>query len=222
MRALAVVVAVPLALVGWQWWSDRSAERLLGPVASEVAGRRVQVECQSLWAHLLDPLPRHGEVRFGADGLPEPRIFFTHPVCDRLQAFAGKRRHGELDCLRALDWHQARPLQPGSECYERSSPTVYALLTLAHEAYHTAGETAEAVTNCYAIQAMAYTAIRLGADQEEAERAALTMAALEPLQGRGYGTVHCRAGDRFDLHPETPEFPTEHPIVAPQGYRGPA
>jgi hypothetical protein len=220
MRALAVVVAVPLALVGWQWWSDRSAERMLSPVASDVSGRTVVVDCQSLWANLVDALPRHGEVRFDANGVPEARIFLTHPTCDRLQAFAGTSRHRELDCLRSLDWSRPAALDPRSECYDRSSKTVYALMTLAHEAYHTAGETNEAVTNCYAIQAMAFVAVSLGAERDEAELVAQAMAALEPLQSGGYGTDRCRAGTELDLHPETRAFPTEATIVAPRGDRG--
>jgi hypothetical protein len=220
MRTLAVVAAIPLALVGWQWWGDRSTERLLAPVASEVAGRAVRVDCQSLWANLLDALPRHGEVRFDAAGVPEARIFLTHPTCDRLEAFAGARHHSELDCLHGIDWNRPLPLPPGSDCYRASSKTVYALMTLAHEAYHTAGEVNEAVTNCLAIQGMAYTAMRLGAPRREAELVALAMAALEPLQGGAYGTDRCRAGTELDLHPETPGFPTEHPIVAPRGDRG--
>lgn len=220
MRTLAVVLAVPFALIAWQWWSDRSAERALAPIASEVAGRRVEIDCQSLWANLVDALPRHGEVRFDASGVPEARIFLTHQTCDTLQAFAGASHHGQLDCLRRLDWAQPTPLTPRSDCYQRSSKTVYALLTLAHEAYHTAGETDEMVTNCSATQAIAFVAVQLGAEQGEAELAARAMAALEPLQAGGYGTDRCRAGTELDLHPETPDFPTEHPIVAPRGYRG--
>ena len=220
MRALAVVVAVPLALIGWQWWSDHSVERMLSPVASKVAGRQVVVDCQSLWANLVDALPRHGEVRFDANGVPEARIFLTHQTCDRLQAFADNSRHGELDCLRSLDWSKPTPLVPRSDCYDRSAPTVYALMTLAHEAYHTAGEMNEAVTNCYAIQAMAFVSVRLGAGRDEASLVAHAMAALEPLQSGGYGTDRCRAGTELDLHPETRAFPTEDPIVAPMGYRG--
>jgi hypothetical protein len=220
MRALAAVLAIPVALVVWQWWNDHSTERLLEPVASAVAGHTVTVDCQSLWANLLDPLPRHGEVRFDANGVPEPKIFLTHPTCDRLQAYAGSAHHDELDCLRSLDWSLPIPLPPRSACYRASSPTIYALLTLAHEAYHTAGETDEAVTNCDAIQAMAYTAVALGAEWQEAELTAKAMAALEPLQSGPYATDRCRAGADLDLHPETAAFPTEHPITPPQGFRG--
>ena len=219
MRTLAVVLAIPAAIVAWQWWSDHTTERLLAPVASSVAGRDVSVDCQGLWANLLDPLPRHGEVRFDGNGVPERRIFLTHQTCDRLQAYAGRAHHPELDCLRSLDWSRRVPLVPRSECYELSSRTIYALLTLAHEAYHTAGETDEAVTNCDAIQAMAFVGVALGAEWQEAELTAQAMASLEPLQGGAYGTDRCRAGTDLDLHPDTADFPTEHPIVAPQGVR---
>ncbi|MDH4345305.1 MAG: hypothetical protein OEW31_03110 [Thermoleophilia bacterium] len=215
MRALAVVVTVPVALVAWQWWDDRGTERTLAPVASAVAGRPVAVDCQSVWASLVDALPRHGEVRFSADGVPEPRLFLTHPTCDRLQAFASSRSHDELRCLSTLDWGSDRPLLPGTPCYEEASSTVYALLTLAHEAYHVVGVTNEAATNCYAIQAMAYAAAALGAPPPEAVLVAQAMNALEPLQGGGYGTTQCVAGSELDLHPETPTFPTEQPLAPP-------
>ena len=46
------------------------------------------------------------------------------------------------------------------------------------------------------------------------------MEALEPRQGGEYGTAECHAGGKFDLHPETAAFPTEHPIVPPLGHGG--
>jgi hypothetical protein len=214
------VVAVPVVLGIWQWLDDRSTERDLAPITTAVAGRTVEVDCQSLWATLIDPLPRHGSVRFDGNGIPEARIFLTHPICDRLQAFRGTRRHEHLSCLRTMDWSQPIPLAPGSPCYRQTSKTIYALLTLAHEAYHTAGVTNEATANCYAIQAMAYVAVELGSEQAEAELLARAMNALEPLQGGEYGTAECRAGAKLDLHPETREFPTEHPIAPPQGAGG--
>lgn len=92
---------------------------------------------------------------------------------------------------------------------------------LAHEAYHTAGVRNEAQTNCYAIQAMAWTALRLGASEDAARRLALAMAALAPFQRDGYATDECRAGSRFDLHPETPDFPSEPTLAPPAGRGGP-
>jgi hypothetical protein len=220
VKLLAVVLAIPTLLVGWQWWSDARTESRLRPVASAIAGRSVEVDCQSFWGNLLDAQARHGEVWFGPDGVPEPRIFLTHPTCEQLEDFAGKSHHSELDCLAEIDWNVATPLPLESECYGRSSETVYALLVLAHEAYHTAGVREEAVANCFAIQAMAWAASALGAPQEEAERVALAMAALEPHQRGPYATGDCRRGSEIDLHPETIAFPTELPLAPPHGLGG--
>jgi hypothetical protein len=213
VRLLAVVLLVPTALIAWQWWSDARTEARLTPVASAIAGHDVDVDCQGLWASLLDARARQGEVLFDPSGVPESRIYLTHATCDRLWTFAGKGRHSELDCLASVDWRIASPV--GSPCYRQSAKTIYGLLTLAHEAYHTAGVTAEAQTNCYAIQALAWTAAALGSDPREAERVAIAMAALEPHQRLGYATDRCQAGTELDLHPETPDFPTEWPLAPP-------
>ena len=107
-----------------------------------------------------------------------------------------------------------------SPCYARAADTIYAVLVLAHESYHTSGVTDEAATNCYAIQAMAWTAVTLGAPVREAELLARAMEALEPQQDVPYGTTECHAGGALDLHPETPDFPTEHPLAPPLGNGG--
>jgi hypothetical protein len=220
MRFLAVIVAVPALLIGWQLWSDHSFEQRLRPVASGIAGRPDTVDCQSFWGGLIDAQAREGEVRFDASGVPESKLFLTRPTCQRLRAFAGHSHHAELDCLAMLDWTAPNPLPFDSECYARSRKTIYAVLVLAHESYHTIGVIDEAAANCFAIQAMAWTAIQLGAAAPEAELLARAMAALEPWQGGEYGTAECRAGRKFDLHPETAAFPTEHPIVPPLGHGG--
>ena len=58
---------------------------------------------------------------------------------------------------------------------------------------------------------------QLGAPVDEAELLARAMEALEPKQDSDYATTECHAGLRLDLHPETPDFPTEHPIAPPLG-----
>ena len=98
--------------------------------------------------------------------------------------------------------------------------TIYAVLVLAHESYHTGGVADEAAANCFAIQAMAWTAMQLGAAAGEAELLARAMEALEPRQGGEYGTAECHAGGKLDLHPETPAFPTEQPVAPPLGRGG--
>jgi hypothetical protein len=173
MRFLIGVLAIVTSVVVWQWWSDRSTESTLTPVASAIAGRDVHVDCQTLWGALIDPLPRHGEVRFDASGIPEDRIFLTHDTCDRLAGFADRSQHAELSCLRTVDWSSRYPLLLESACYREASPTFYALLTLAHEAYHTAGIKNEATANCYATQAIGYAALALGSSDEDARFAAL-------------------------------------------------
>jgi len=220
MRVVAAILVLPLLLVGWQIWSDRSFEHRLQPVASGVAGRSVKVDCQSFWAGLIDAQAREGEVQFDAAGIPEPRLFLTRTVCQRLRKFVGHAHHSELDCLAQIDWGAPDPLPLDSPCYARAADTIYAVLVLAHESYHTAGVADEATTNCDAIQAMAWTAVQLGASVGEAELLARSMEALEPEQDAPYGTTECHAGGRLDLHPETPDFPTEHPIVAPLGRGG--
>ena len=217
MRVLASIAVVPVLFVGWQLWSDHSFEERLTPIASGIAGRPVEVDCQSVWGSLLDAKGREGEVYFDAAGEPDRELFLTRKICNGLRAFDATATHPELDCLRGIDWRVPDPLPYSSECYARASETIYAILILAHESYHTAGSRDEAETNCFAIQAMAWTAMKLGAPQDEAELLALAMEALEPGQGPEYGTNECHGGERLDLHPETPEFPTEFPIVAPLG-----
>jgi hypothetical protein len=215
MRTAGVFLVLPIAFFGWMHWSTIRIEHELRPVASAVAGHPIQVDCQGWLSSLVDIQSREGEVQFDANGKPEPRIFLTRPTCQRLDAFAHKHHHPALDCLAGIDWTQPDPLPPDSPCGLTASPTVYALLILAHESYHTAGVIDEVTTNCYAIQAIAYVAWRLGAPQREGELAALAMDALEPYQVDGYATTDCRAGTAIDIHPETPAFPTELPLAPP-------
>ena len=220
MRVLAAALAVPVALLGWQWWGDHSLEAKLSPIASGVAGRTIHVNCQGFWSGLVDVQSREGEVRFGADGIPQAKLFMTRGTCKQLKSFSRKKRHPQLDCLAGLDWNSPAPLPFDSPCYGHVADTVYAVLILAHEAYHTAGVTDEATTNCYAIQAMAWTAMQLGAPQGEAELLARAMEALEPNQDTDYATNECHAGRSLDLHSETTDFPTEHPVQPPLGAGG--
>ncbi len=178
------------------------------------------VDCQSFWGNLLDAQGREGEVQFDAAGIPEPRLFLTRSTCGRLRTFAGHSHHTELDCLRQVDWRTSDPLPFDSSCYADAADTIYAVLVLAHESYHTIGVSDEATTNCYAIQAMAWTAVQLGAASGEAELIARAMDVLEPEQDAPYGTNECHAGGTLDLHPETPDFPTEQPLAPPLGTGG--
>jgi hypothetical protein len=216
MRILASLAIVPAALVVWLTWNERTFEVCLEGIASEIAGRPdITVDCQGFLRSLVDTQSREGEVLFDAAGRPEPRIFLTRSTCKRLKAFAGHARHRALDCLAAVEWSSVDPLPFSSPCYAQSSDTIYAVLILAHESYHTRGVTGEATANCDAIQTMAWTARELGADEDEAELLARAMEALEPKQDPSYASNQCHAGLALDLHPETPDFPTEHPLAPP-------
>jgi hypothetical protein len=214
VKLAAIALALPTLLFGWLHVRDERLQSRLEAVASAVAGREVSVDCQGLLASLLDVQARHGEVRFDAAGVPEPRIFLNRPTCNRLRGLGGGAR-GELACLRTVAWQATPALPPGSDCYERASPAIYAVLVLAHEAYHTAGVTSEATANCYAVQAMAFVAGRLGTSEEDGLRVARAMAELAPLQRGEYATSECRAGSPLDLQPATEAFPTELPLAAP-------
>ena len=122
MKVLLCIAAFPVALVGWQWWGDRSTEQALVPVVSEIAGRSVEVDCQGFWASLLDIQWRDGEVRFSADGTPEARIFLTRDTCRTLRDFRGRLYHPEVDCLRDPNWTADPPRPPPRACYERRRP----------------------------------------------------------------------------------------------------
>lgn len=220
MRLLACLAAVPALFAAWLWYTDRSIQHRLEPVASEIAGRQVKVDCQNLAGELLDAQVREGEVRYSAAGIPENRLFMTRKQCGRLRAFSGHAFHREVACLSGIDWDRPTPLHPGDGCYEKAASTIYALLVLAHEAYHTAGVTNEALTNCYAVQSMAYAAVRLGGDEREAALIARAMLALLPLQAGEYAMPDCTAGSAHDLWPETEAFPTESPLRAPMGRGG--
>ncbi len=112
------------------------------------------------------------------------------------------------------------PLSFGNPCYASASRTIYAVLTLAHEAYHTAGVQDEALTNCLATQSMGYAALALGASQDEALRIAAAMNVLLPFQQGSYQISGCVRDSDLDLNPKTPEFPTEVPIVPQYGKGG--
>ena len=88
--------------------------------------------------------------------------------------------------------------------------------TLAHEAYHVAGVTNEATTECFAIQATAYTARQLGADPAEAEILARIRLASMPYLRKEYRSTECRPGGAPDLPPETEAFPTENALRPPR------
>ncbi|MBX5474126.1 MAG: hypothetical protein IRZ20_03835 [Thermoleophilia bacterium] len=79
--------------------------------------------------------------------------------------------------------------------------------TLAHEAIHTLGIYDEAVTECYAGQEIAWTAMQLGAPYAYARRLASLWWANYRNEPPGYWTPDCRNNGRLDLNRRSKVWP---------------
>jgi hypothetical protein len=200
-----------LAVSAWAWTRHEriAGEKEIAIVASELAGRPVQVNCQGFWSELLDITNRSGEVQF-TDGRPADDTYLTRRVCRRLEEF----RAAELDCL-------TRPgaaLVTADECAGRVRPLAEALTTLTHESMHLRGWIDEAQTQCYAIQGVGWVVVRLGGTPEQGVALGSFVLEQQPLLPSAYRSGECRAGGALDLVPSTAEFPAGDGIrLAPSG-----
>jgi hypothetical protein len=185
-----LVFLIVLGVGGW-WNQHRTDghERKLGRVASEIAGRSVEIHCQGLPSSLIDISNRAGEVRFNDDGTPPDEATLKRDTCRDLDRFASVRAAPSFDCVRH-----------GAPCERSTGRIASAVRVLAHEAWHLRGVTSEAQTECYALQTTALVAERMGASAAEARAIALwnTRHVYRnlPLE---YQTGECRAGGDFDL-----------------------
>lgn len=123
-------------------------EGRLSRIASQLVGHDVHVTCQSGAAAFVDAGSELGYVRYGADGVPEPRTLIKMAQCH------------DLDAYRSSD--HAQP----------SEAQVVAVHVLTHEAMHMRGELNEAVAECEALQRDVFTAERLGATEPQARHLA--------------------------------------------------
>ena len=147
----------------------------------------------------------------------------TRNVCGLLQHFRTGSTHPEIDCLLSVDWSRWS-YDPDSAgwCEQRAEPMAEAINTLTHESVHMRGWAAEATAQCYAIQEDAWTTEQLGGTLQEGQAVAEFILELQPGMSTEYQSGLCRAGGALDLHPETPEFPTETTPALPPGGLGPA
>lgn len=215
---------VVLVLAGSAWTFEKHSraadERPLSAVATELAGRPVHVRCQSFWQALVDVNSRLGDVPF-PDGRAASYTHITRKMCGQLSRFRRARAHPELACLAAFDWSRFDGSDPAmAACSRRANDTAEALMTLAHESMHLRGWADEATAQCYAIQEDAWTTTQLGGTLDEGRAVASFILALQPGMPSVYQSGSCRGGGLLDLHPETPDFPTErHPGLLPAGLR---
>jgi hypothetical protein len=169
-------------------------EPRFGRVASWLAGKPVEVRCWSPadWIRLLREEKAYTKHRIdentlGFAGIDGRRANFAPDICDAL-----------VD----LTYHRSRP----SGALARF-PLAAAVVTLAHEPQHSKGVAVEAQAECYAIQAAAATAQRLGVDGAYAR-------SLAALYWNHYGeelpvyrSRECGDGGAYDLHPRSSDWP---------------
>jgi len=197
VRYFAALVIVIMSVAWWNQHRTDGHERSLGKIASEIAKRPVGINCQGLPSALLDISNRAGEVYFNDDGTPPNEATLKRDTCRDLKRFADVRDEPSFQCvLLAL------------RCERGVGRTAAAVRVLAHEAWHVRGFTNEAETECYALQTTALTALRLGATTEQARAVAVwNTRQVYPNLPSEYQNGECRDGGRFDLRPNTSEWP---------------
>jgi hypothetical protein len=223
VKVAAVAILVVATFWGWKHHEHTVLQNRLSAVASELAGRPVHVHCQGFVSEFLDINDRTGEVEFSPDGRPADSTFLTRSICGALSNFMSASTHPRLDCLIGVDWAHL-PVQDAfaSPCAEGAQSAADAISTLAHESMHLRGWAGEAQAQCYAIQEVPWTVVRLGGTPQEGAGLAAFVLARQPGMPSEYQSSECRAGGSLDLHPETGDFPAEPvPQLVPPGLVGP-
>lgn len=182
--AIAVLL-LPLGFLSIQEYRQRELVKRYADIASEIAGRRVEVRCQGLGGSLVDVGAELGYVPWGPDGEPLGYTFIKHEACKNLAAYAGSD-------------HRRPPLDQ-----------IVAVHVLAHEAYHLAGVQEEARAECFSMQLTARVAERLGATRRQGQQLALAyFLRVYPDMPAEYTSERCREGGPMDLHPTDSGWPT--------------
>ena len=153
---------------------DHARESRLSGVASSLAGRPVEVRCQSWAGAFTDAHVEPGYVRWEADGGPARETTLKADVCRTLGGYlrgTGDPSHGE----------------------------VVAVHIVTHEAMHLAGIQDEAAAECAAVQRDARTARLLGASAADAaDLASRYWAEVYPRMPDDYRTTECAPGRSLD------------------------
>jgi hypothetical protein len=192
---------VPLVAVAVYVFLDRQEaaahEARLGAIASEIAGRPVEVRCQGRFSAAFDVTAESGTVQFDASGQPADWADLKRGICTSLARFGSEHRQEKFGCAHdplACDLDVLR--------------SIHALETVAHEAWHLAGHADEATAECYALQRIAFVAAALGAPVEQGTELARTaFVVLYPQMPEQYRSSECRDGGSLDLTPGSSIFP---------------
>jgi hypothetical protein len=182
---ILLVLTIPLLLLVAAQQDQRRNEHRLAKVASEIAGRDVDVHCPGLLERLADVSSHAGTVFFDEQGRPAKFTDLDEETCSELDRFAeGKTGPGE-------DAKVAR-----------------ALHVLAHESSHLAGVRDEAAADCFGLQRTAFVAESLGAEPVEVERLAhLALAERAVTAPADYRSSECHDGGVLDLSPGSSLWP---------------
>jgi hypothetical protein len=182
---LLLVLAIPLLLTVAVQQEQRRNEHRLAGIASDIAGRDVDVHCPGLLSRLADVSAHAGTVFFDERGRPADFTDLDEETCSELDRFSeGKTGQGE----------QAKVAR--------------ALHVLAHESSHLAGVRDEAAADCYGLQRTAFVAESLGADPAEAQRLArLALAERAITAPTDYRSSECHDGGALDLNRASAVWP---------------
>jgi hypothetical protein len=196
VRTLALFLLAVLALLTFTL--HRASGRVaatpgdlrLSTIASELAQRKVTIRCEGSGT-LLRRDGESGRTLF-VNGKPGNTSFLQAGVCTTLHRYSRELKAG-YDCLLPC----TAPLE-----------VAWALNTLAHESYHLAGVRNEAETECSALQAIDFTARRLGATSVQARaHATFAFRELPDRMPALYSSPECRDGGRYDLRPASILWP---------------
>jgi hypothetical protein len=171
-------------------------ERLAEAVAQRLTRRPAVVRCAS--GHL-----KPGELGVTPFVNNQPRGYFlmAPETCALLASF--RSNPGAFDPGACKD----------TACLRRAGAAAMALETITHEAYHLLGYQNEATAECYGLQSLWYSAVRLGASPQLGETLA-SLYANEMYPSRRtsehpeYWSAECRDGGKLDLRPSSHAWPS--------------
>jgi hypothetical protein len=201
IRITAAVIVLVLGGWGFAARHDRVGnQNRLAAIASQISGRHVTVHCPGVLARALTDEAyetESGTVRFDAEGMPADETRLAKRTCSELDAIAEGRRATQLACA-------GRSVSCGDDV----QLVAQSVDVISHESYHLKGIMSEGMTECFSLQKLAWTAMQLGATEEQARGLARlqfeTSYTQMPEQYRASG---CSEGGALDVHPDDPRFP---------------
>jgi hypothetical protein len=192
-KGIVLLLVCALVAIGWTKHKDRIREQdRLAVVASTIVGHKVGVRCPNIFKKLVSVSGEAGTVQFDEQGRPANYTNLAPETCDALRNVGSV----DLSCLET------------STCGYKQFKVGWAIHTLAHESFHMRGVSAEAQTECYAMQTTASAAVSLGVPaRQAAQLQRWVWSKGYPNEPAEYSTISCHDGGPFDLHPGSSAWP---------------